>query len=121
MVSVLTAKMCCRSCVEPGRVKPKTLKLVFVASLHKHAALTSNSKNCLVRIMCPSGAKTNMSTSRLLFQLAGTMKIQLSILVLYKVDIIIILSMKFVPAMIWLKNVLFGIKQQSLTHSFLVW
>jgi hypothetical protein len=40
---------------------------------------------------------------------------------LYKVDIIIILSMKFVPAMIWLKNVLFGIKQQSLTHSFLVW
>ena len=121
MVSVLTANLCCRSCVEPGRVKPKTLKLVFVASLDNHAALTSNSKNCLVRIMCPSGATTNMSTSRLLFQLAGTMKIQLSILVLYKVDIIIILSMKFVPAMIWLKNVLLGIKQQSLTHSFLVW
>jgi hypothetical protein len=32
-----------------------------------------------------------------------------------------IIAMKFVPAMIWLKHVLLGIKQQSLTHSFLVW
>jgi hypothetical protein len=50
--------------------------------------------------MCPSGA---ISTCRLLFQLASTIKIQLSMLVQYKVDIVIIKSNL---------TCLFGIKQQ---------
>ena len=55
-------------------------------------ASVKSSKDYKIGICCFSvrHAVYNMSTSRLFFQLASTRKIQLSVLVLYKADIIII-------------------------------
>ena len=59
-----------------------------------------------------------MSIRGLLFQLynSSTIKIQLSVVVYYKADLIIISLIILVLAIILLKNCRIGIKQQSLTH-----
>ena len=72
----------------------------------KHGALRSKSKDWLSRNQYNVSGWSNISTRRLLFQWASALKIQLSVLVSYKVDIIIIISFAFAM-----------IKQQSLTHS----
>jgi hypothetical protein len=51
-----------------GRVLPKIIKLVFVASLLSMQALTSKSKNWLARNQNNVSKWSDMSNSRLLFQ-----------------------------------------------------
>ena len=80
----------------------------------KHAALSSKSKDWLARNQNNVSKWSDMSTSELLFQWANTIKIQLSTLVSYKADIIIIslkyklfspwYNWKIVLTMIQLKN-----------------
>ena len=83
----------------------------------KHAALTWKSKKAGwlgIRIMCEW---SDMSTRGLLFQWASTIKIQLSVLVYYKVDLIII-SLKinlFSPWYSWKIGELTLNKNHSLT------
>jgi hypothetical protein len=79
----------------------------------KHAALKRKSKDWLPRNQNNVSERSDMSTRRLLFQWASTIKIQLSVLVYNKADPIII-SLKinlFSPWYSWI-----GVKQQSLTH-----
>jgi hypothetical protein len=52
----------------PGRVLPKIIKLVFVASLLSMHALTSKSKDWLARNQNNVSKWSDMSNSRLLFQ-----------------------------------------------------
>jgi hypothetical protein len=52
----------------PGRVLPKIIKLVFVASLLSMQALTSKSKDWLARNQNNVSKWSDMSNSRLLFQ-----------------------------------------------------
>ena len=64
-----------------GRVKPMTIKLVFVASpLSTHAAIRSKSKDWLAENQDNVSECGDMSTHRLLFQRASSIKIQLSVL-----------------------------------------
>jgi hypothetical protein len=84
----------------PIVIKPKTIKLVFVA---KHAALRRKSKDWLTRNQNNVSEWSDMSTCRLLFQWASIIKIQLSVLVYYKADLVII-SLKinwFPPLYSW--------------------
>ena len=76
--------------MSPSQVKPNTIKLVFVASplSTQHSGERAKTGWLRIRITCPSGA--TLSTRRLLFQWASTIKMQLSMLVLYKTDLIII-------------------------------
>ena len=53
---------------EPRSVKPKTIKLVFVASPLKHAALRRKSKDWLALNQNNVSKWSDMSTCRLLFQ-----------------------------------------------------
>ena len=57
MVSVLASSAVDRG-FEPGRVKPKTMKLVFVAFLQSTQHLGERTKTSWlgIRILCPSGA-----------------------------------------------------------------
>ena len=57
----------------------------------KYAALRSKSKDWLLWNMDNVSEWSNISTCRLLFQWASTIKVQLSLLIKYKMDIIIIL------------------------------
>ena len=87
MDTVLTSKsQIVRS--SPNQVKPKTLKLVFV----EHAAFRGKSKEWLSWIQNNVSEWSDMSTHRLLFQRCSTIKIQLSVLVYYKAEIIIVSS-----------------------------
>jgi hypothetical protein len=64
-----------------GRVKPMTIKLVFVASpLSTHAAIRSKSKDWLAENQDNVSECGDMSTHKLLFQRASSIKIQLSVL-----------------------------------------
>jgi hypothetical protein len=74
----------------PGRVKPKTIKLAFIAFFAKHAALRRKSKDWMARYQNNVYECSDMSTHWLLFQWPSTIKIQLCVLVKYKVDFIII-------------------------------
>jgi hypothetical protein len=70
----------------PGRVKPKTIKLVFVDSLLSRQYYIERTKIRLphVKIMCQNGA-TCLPAKYLRFYFHS--KIQLDVLVLYKVVI----------------------------------
>ena len=65
MVCVL---VCGRLWVEPGRIKPRTLKLEFVGFSAKHAALRRKSKDWLARNQTNISEWSDMSTRGLLFQ-----------------------------------------------------
>ena len=78
----------------PCRVKRKTNKISVCCFSAKHAALRSNSKDCLALNQDNVFDRNDMSTNGLLFQWArthGTIKIQLRLL--YTTDIIIIISL----------------------------
>jgi hypothetical protein len=64
------------------RVKPKIIKLVFVASPLKHAALKRKSKDWFAQNRDNIAEWGNMSIHGLLFQWANTIKIQLSMLLI---------------------------------------
>ena len=80
MVSVLTSSAVDRG-LELYRVKPKTMKLVCVASSlsTRHYGDIAKTGWLGIRIMCPEWS--DLSTRGLLFKWAGTIKIQLSVLV----------------------------------------
>ena len=66
---------------EPGRVKPKTITLVCVASPLKQVVLRGKGKDWLARNQNNVFEWGDKSTRGLLFQWASTIKIQLSVLV----------------------------------------
>jgi hypothetical protein len=75
---------------EPRSGKTKDYKIGMCCFSAKHAALRRKNKDWLAlnqNNVCEWG---NMSTCRLLLQWASTIKIQLSVLVWYKADLIII-------------------------------
>ena len=73
----------------PSRVKPKTIKLVFVDSLLSRQYYIVRTKIRLphVKIMCQNGARCLPAKSTFLFPMKYHSKIQLEVLVLYKVVI----------------------------------
>ena len=83
MVSILTL-----SVVDRGFVGSNHRWLILIFA--KDTALRSRSKGWLVQNQYNVSLWSDMSTRGLLFQLASTIKIQLRVLVQYKVDIIII-------------------------------
>ena len=96
------------------------MKLVFVASplTSKHIALRRKSKNWLARNQDNVSEWSYMSTRRLLFQWANTIKIQPSVLVYDKANLIII-SLKinlFSPWCSWKIAELALNNNHSLTH-----
>ena len=69
-----------------GLVKPKTIQLVFA----KHSALRCKNKFRMALNQDNVSAWNDMPTREMLFQWEGSIKIQLSVLVWYKADIIIV-------------------------------
>jgi hypothetical protein len=90
---------------EPRSSQTKDYKIGICCFSAKHAALRRKSKDWLTQNQNNVSEWGYMSIRRLLFQWASTLKIQLSVLVLYKADHIIMINC-------WV-----GIKQQLLTHS----
>jgi hypothetical protein len=95
--------------------------LVFVASplTSKHTALRRKSKNWLARNQDNVSEWSYMSTRRMLFQWANTIKIQPSVLVYDKANLIIIISLKinlFSPWCSWKIAELALNNNHSLTH-----
>ena len=76
-----------------NQVKPKTIKLVL-ATCHLRYMTRSKSKDCLTQNQDNVSKWSDIFTHGLLFQSASTVKIQLSLLVEYKADIIIVSSIK---------------------------
>ena len=77
---------------EPRSDKTKDYKIGVCCFSYKHAALRSKSKDWLAQNQDNVSEWSNMSVHGLLFQCATTLKIQLSMLLYYKSNIIIILS-----------------------------
>jgi len=75
--------------LSPDRVRPKT-KIGICCFSAKHAALGKKRKDWLALNKDNVSEWGNMSIHGLLFQRASTIKIKLSMLVYYKVDLIII-------------------------------
>ena len=85
----------------------------------KHTALRRKSKNGLARNQENVSEWGNMSICGLLLQWASTIKLQLSVLVLYKADLCII-SLKITCSCHDIAEKLLScIKEQSLTHSYI--
>ena len=104
---------------EPRSGQTKDYKIGICFFSAKHAAFRRKSKDGLARNQDNVSEWSNMSTRGLLFQWASTMKIQLGMLVLYKVDLIII-SLKinlFAPWYSWKIVELTLNNNHSLTHS----
>jgi hypothetical protein len=78
----------------PGRIT-KDYKICICCFSAKHAVLGSKNKDWLARNQ--NTVWSDMSTRRLLFQWASTIKIQLGVLVKSKVGIIISSKYKFLP------------------------
>jgi hypothetical protein len=117
MVSVL-ASSAVDSGFESRSSQTKDYKIGICWFSAKHAALRRKSKDWLARNQNNVSEWSDMSTRGLLFQWSSTIKIQLSVLVKYKADLIII-SLKinlYSPWYSW-KIVELAFKQQSLTHS----
>ena len=104
---------------EPRSGQTKDYKIGICFFSAKHAAFRRKSKDGLARNQDNVSEWSDMSTRGLLFQWASTMKIQLGMLVLYKVDLIII-SLKinlFSPWYSWKIVELTLNNNHSLTHS----
>ena len=89
MVSVLTSSAVDRG-FEPRSGKTKNYKIDICCFSAKHTALRKKSKDWLARNQDNVPEWGYMSIRGLLLQWARTMKIQLSLLVWYKADLIII-------------------------------
>jgi hypothetical protein len=74
---------------EPRSGQTKDYKIGIFCFSAKHAALRRKSKDWLARNKDNVSEWGDMSINRLLFQWASTIKIQLSVLVYYKPDLII--------------------------------
>ena len=110
MVSVLASSVVGRG-VEPRLGQIKYYKIGICCFSAMHATLRRKSKYWLARYQDNVSEWDDMSISGLLFHY----KTQLSMLVWYKVDLIIIsLNIKIGLAMILLTNCRDGVKQQSL-------
>ena len=84
----------------PYPVKPKTMQLVVCSFSTKYTALRRKIKDWLARNQDNMSKFGDMSICRLLFQWASTINIQLSVLVQYKMDVIII-SLKINLYLTW--------------------
>ena len=88
----------------------------------EHATLKGKNKDCLVRNQDNMSDWSDMSTRRLLFQWTSTIKIQLSMLVFYKADIIIIIILLkcnlFLPWYDWKISHLALNNNYSITHTY---
>ena len=109
MVSVFASSLS-GHVLEPRSDQTKDYEIGICCFAAKHAVLRRKSKNRLVRNQNNVSEWSDMSTHGLLFQCASTIKIQLSVLVQCKADLIIIL----LKIMILLKNCKISVKQQSL-------
>ena len=89
MVSMLASSAVYRG-FEPWSRQTKDYEIGICCFSTKHAASRRKSKDWLVRNQNNVSEWNDMSTSRLLFQWASTIKIQLSVLVYNKADLIII-------------------------------
>ena len=89
MVSVLSLSAIDRG-FKPWSGQTKDHKIGICCFSAKHAALRRKSKDWLARNKDNVPEWNNISTRRLLIQCANTIKIQLSVLVWYKADLIII-------------------------------
>jgi hypothetical protein len=119
-LKLLFSKWCYRYCALKFEQVPseEDYKIGICWFSAKHAALRRKSKDWLARNQNNVSEWSDMSTRGLLFQWSSTIKIQLSVLVKYKADLIII-SLKinlYSPWYSW-KIVELAFKQQSLTHS----
>ena len=92
MVSVLVSSAVDRG-FEPRLGQTKYYKIRICCFSAKHASLRRKSKDWLARNKNNVSEWSDMSTQRLLFQWASTIKIQLSVLVWYKA-VLIIISLK---------------------------
>ena len=90
MASVLASSAIDRG-FEPQSGQTKDYKIGICCLYSKHAAWRSKSKDWLTRNQNNVSLWSDMSIHRLLFQWASTMKIQLSVLVYNKADLIIII------------------------------
>jgi hypothetical protein len=111
MVSVLASSAVDRG-FEPRSSKTKDYKIDVCCFSAKHTALRRKSKDWLARNQDHVSEWGDMSIRGLLFQWASTIKIQLSVLVWYKADLISLKIILFLPWYSWV-----GIKQQSLSQS----
>ena len=93
MVSVLIPIVVDRE-LDPWSGQTKDYKNGICCLYAKLAALRKKSKECLAWNQDNMSERGDMSTCRLLFQWASTINIQLSVLVQYKADLIIIISLK---------------------------
>ena len=121
MDSVLTSSAVDRG-FEPRSGKTKDYKIGICCFPSKHAALRRKSKDRLARNQDNVSEWGDMYIHRLLPQWASTIKIQLSMLVLYKVDLIII-SLKInlsSPWYSWKIAELALNNNYSITHSILL-
>ena len=112
MVSVLTSSAVDRG-FQPRLGQTKDYKFGICCFSAKHATLRRKSKDWLARNQDNVSEWGEMSTRGLLFRWASTKKIQQNVLVYYKADLIIIISLKtnlFSPWYSWV-----GVTQQSLT------
>ena len=100
----------------------KDCKIGICCFSTKHAAFTRKSKDCLAWNQDNMSEWSNKSTlGRLLFQWTSSINIQLSVLDLYKADIIIIPSIQINLSRHDIDEILsLGVKQQSLIHSYIV-
>ena len=94
---------------EPRSGQTKDYEISICCFSAKHAALRRKSKDWLARNQTYVSLWSDMSIRGLLFQWASTIKIQLSVLVWYKADLISLKIILFLPWYSWV-----GIKQQSL-------
>ena len=118
MVSMLASSAV--DCVfEPWSGQTKEYKIGICCFSTKHAAFRRKSKDWLARNQDNVSKWGDMSTRGLLFQWASTIKIQLSMLVEYKADLVIISLKinKFSPWYSWKIVELALNNNQSLTHS----
>ena len=75
--------------LSPGWVKPKTQIGIWCFSTNKHAAFWSDIKKWLAWNEDDVSETSEISTHGLMFQWTSTIKIQISLLIYYKTDIII--------------------------------
>jgi hypothetical protein len=75
-----------------GQTRDYTIDICCFSA--KHTVLRRKSKDCLARNRNNVSAWGDMSIRGLLFRWTSTMRIQLSVLIYYKADLIIIISLK---------------------------
>jgi hypothetical protein len=116
MVSMLASSMV--DCgFEPRSGQSKDYKISICCFSAKHVALRRKSKDWLARNQNNVSGWSDMSIRGLLFQWASTIKKQLSMLFLYKVNLIII-SLQINLFSPWYRWKIAEVALKTITHSF---